>query len=66
MYKCCIINIKDRLGCLFLMMSEDKVPKMQRALVLQGGGALGAYNTGVFQALYERIDAEKMVDSYLM
>jgi predicted acylesterase/phospholipase RssA len=48
------------------MMSEDKVPKMQRALVLQGGGALGAYNTGVFQALYERIDAEKMVDSYLM
>ncbi|HZE77190.1 MAG TPA: hypothetical protein VE089_01435 [Nitrososphaeraceae archaeon] len=37
-------------------MSEDKVPKVQRALVLQGGGALGAYDTGVFQALYEKIN----------
>lgn len=34
-------------------MSEDTVPKMQRALVLQGGGALGTYDAGVFQALYE-------------
>jgi NTE family protein len=37
-------------------MSKDKVPKVQRALVLQGGGALGAYDTGVFQALYEKIN----------
>ena len=37
-------------------MSADKVPK-QRALVLQGGGALGAYNAGVFQAIYEKIKA---------
>jgi len=28
----------------------------QRALVLQGGGALGAYDAGVFQALYENIN----------
>jgi NTE family protein len=34
----------------------------QRALVLQGGGSLGAYEAGVYQALYERItkaDTEK-------
>ena len=27
----------------------------QRALVLQGGGALGAYEAGVFKALYDWI-----------
>jgi predicted acylesterase/phospholipase RssA len=37
-------------------MSEDKVRKVQRALVLQGGGALGAYDVGVFQALYKKIN----------
>ena len=31
------------------------IPRVQRALVLQGGGALGAYQTGVFKALYEKI-----------
>ena len=34
----------------------------QRALVLQGGGSLGAYEAGAYQALYERItkaDREK-------
>jgi NTE family protein len=34
----------------------------QRALVLQGGGSLGAYEAGVYQALYERltkVDREK-------
>jgi NTE family protein len=36
-------------------MSQAEVPKIQRALVLQGGGALGAYDAGVFQALYEKI-----------
>ena len=33
-------------------------PQRQRALVLQGGGALGAYDAGVFQALYDRFDAK--------
>jgi len=32
-----------------------KLPETQRALVLQGGGSLGAYECGVYQALYERI-----------
>src|SRR5215467_10857878 len=39
-----------------------KAPNGQRALVLQGGGSLGAYEAGAYQALYERIsktDREK-------
>src|SRR5215467_14421310 len=32
--------------------------KRQRALVLQGGGALGAYEAGAFKALYEFISKE--------
>jgi len=31
------------------------IPKVQRALVLQGGGALGAYQAGVFKCLCEKI-----------
>ena len=38
-----------------LNSSEYSIPKVQRALVLQGGGALGAYQAGVFKALYEKI-----------
>jgi hypothetical protein len=30
----------------------------QRALVLQGGGALGAYDAGVFRALYNKLSKE--------
>ena len=39
-----------------------KLQDSQRALVLQGGGSLGAYEAGVYQALYERVtkkDREK-------
>jgi len=41
-----------------------KLQDCQRALVLQGGGSLGAYEAGAYQALYERItktDREKGV-----
>jgi len=31
------------------------IPKVQRALILQGGGALGAYQAGVFKSLYEKM-----------
>lgn len=31
---------------------------LQRALILQGGGALGAYEAGAFKALYERLVEE--------
>jgi len=34
------------------------IPATQRALVLQGGGALGAYEAGVFKAIYDRIFIE--------
>jgi len=35
------------------MSKRDNIPSKQRALVLQGGGALGAYDTGVVQALHK-------------
>jgi len=41
------------------------VPKVQRALVLQGGGALGAYEVGVIKGLCKKlqeIDKKKGVD----
>jgi NTE family protein len=38
-----------------LNSSKYSIPDVQRALVLQGGGALGAYQAGVFKALYEKI-----------
>lgn len=40
----------------------EQVPDFQRVLVLQGGGSLGAYEAGAYQALYEFItkrDKEK-------
>ena len=39
-----------------------KLHDSQRALVLQGGGSLGAYEAGAYQAIYERVtkkDKEK-------
>ena len=37
---------------------DIKIKRVQRVLVLQGGGALGAYQAGVFKALYEKIKSE--------
>ena len=36
-------------------LCKSSIPKVQRALVLQGGGALGAYQAGVFKSLYEKM-----------
>ncbi|HKU82801.1 MAG TPA: patatin-like phospholipase family protein [Candidatus Nitrosocosmicus sp.] len=36
-------------------LNKHSIPQVQRALVLQGGGALGAYQVGVFKSLYEKI-----------
>jgi predicted acylesterase/phospholipase RssA len=36
-------------------MSAISIPKVQRALVMQGGGSLGAYELGVFKALYKML-----------
>src|SRR5919106_769619 len=37
------------------MTNGNSPPGVQRAIVLQGGGALGAYDAGVLKALRERI-----------
>jgi predicted acylesterase/phospholipase RssA len=37
------------------IIHKGKKSRPQRALVLQGGGALGAYEAGAFKALYESI-----------
>ncbi|MGC2573334.1 MAG: patatin-like phospholipase family protein [Candidatus Nitrosopolaris sp.] len=37
---------------------ESDKPRPQRALILQGGGALGAYEAGAFRALYEFLSKE--------
>lgn len=58
---CHSINIKEQDRRLFVM-SHNKVPKTQRALVFQGGGALGAYDTGVFKALYKKIGQKEGFD----
>lgn len=36
-------------------LNNYSIPQVQRALVLQGGGALGAYQAGVFKCLCEKI-----------
>ncbi len=43
--------------------NKSSIPKVQRALVLQGGGALGAYQAGVFKSLYEKIKRNQSDDS---
>ena len=37
------------------MMVISTIPEKQRVLILQGGGALGAYEAGVFEALSEQL-----------
>lgn len=41
---------------------SQRIPKKQRALILQGGGALGAYEVGVFKAIYDKIMREEGAD----
>lgn len=38
--------------------SSKTAPQQQRALVFQGGGALGAYEAGIYKALYERLKSK--------
>ena len=39
-------------------MSHNRAPRTQRALVLQGGGALGAYEAGVLKVLCKKLHEE--------
>jgi NTE family protein len=34
------------------------IPEKERALVLQGGGSLGAYEAGAYKAIYETLSKE--------
>jgi NTE family protein len=43
-----------------MVSSEENKPKRQRALVLQGGGALGAYEIGVLKVLSKKLKTEDM------
>ena len=43
--------------------SIRQIPHKQRALILQGGGALGAYEVGVFKAIYNKIIQEEEQDA---
>jgi predicted acylesterase/phospholipase RssA len=38
-------------------------PRIQRALLLQGGGALGAFQAGAFKALYEKLGGDDEKDN---
>ena len=40
------------------MSLEQSKPKRQRALVLQGGGAVGAYEVGVLKFLSKKLKEE--------
>lgn len=39
-------------------LTDKEIPSKQRALVLQGGGALGAYEVGVIKKLHEMLTQE--------
>ena len=39
-------------------LNKNNIPKKQRALVLQGGGALGAYESGVLTVLCKELAHE--------
>ena len=41
-------------------LNKHSIPQVQRALVLQGGGALVAYQAGVFKSLYEKIKGNQV------
>lgn len=51
--------------------SDNTKPDKQRALVLQGGGAPGAYEVGVLKTLYKKLTQEdkkmdKKIGCYLI
>jgi NTE family protein len=44
------------------LKNNHNIPKTQKALVLQGGGALGAYEVGVINTLVEKLESERAKD----
>lgn len=37
------------------MSKQMNIPDKERAIVLQGGGSLGAFEAGAYRALYEKL-----------
>jgi NTE family protein len=46
-------------------LSEEKKGNRYRALVFQGGGALGAYEAGTYQQIYKKVSREEDTDDRL-
>jgi predicted acylesterase/phospholipase RssA len=44
------------------IIMANTFPRIQRALLLQGGGALGAFQAGAFKALYEKLRSDDEKD----
>src|ERR687898_436986 len=60
---CCLI-CENSLSTPATGKGIDSVPEKERALVLQGGGSLGAYEAGAYKAIYQVLskeDDEKLV-----
>ncbi len=47
-----------------MSLNNDTIPQKQTALVLQGGGALGAYEAGVVQAIFDKLNENGSVPSF--
>ena len=47
-----------------MSLNNDRVPQKQTALVLQGGGALGAYEAGAVQAIFDKLKENENVPSF--
>lgn len=47
-----------------MSLNNDTVPQKQTALVLQGGGALGAYEAGAVQAIFDKLKENENVPSF--
>jgi NTE family protein len=55
-------NNKTNWGDCYIIGAIRKMGKFQRALVFQGGGALGAYEAGTYQQMYIKVRKESLDD----
>jgi predicted acylesterase/phospholipase RssA len=47
-------------------LENEPIPKKQTAIVLQGGGALGAYEAGVVKAIFDKLKEQTGSTMYLL
>jgi predicted acylesterase/phospholipase RssA len=55
-------NNKTNWGDCHIIGAIHNMGKFQRALVFQGGGALGAYEAGTYQQMYSKVRKESLDD----